>query len=167
MQLFGGPLVSTVYNVATQIGNHNPIETIKAVSPSLGNMLQAVVGETRTTHHRVGTVYEDMYSRVMHALGFRSVDETNNSFVNSYLYKQQKQEQEDRKDAMDAYIRNSSSENHQRMVDLGIKDSTFKTYKENANKSSKERSQGEKKTKSKKPQTAAQKESSSLKDFTK
>ena len=167
LQLFGGPLVSTVYNVATQIGNHNPIETIKAVSPSLGNMLQAVVGETRTTHHRVGTVYEDMYSRVMHALGFRSVDETNNSFVNSYLYKQQKQEQEDRKDAMDAYIRNPSSENHQRMVDLGIKDSTFKTYKENANKSSKERSQGEKKTKSKKPQTAAQKESSSLKDFTK
>lgn len=167
LQLFGGPLVSTVYNVATQIGNHNPIETIKAVSPSLGNMLQAVVGETRTTHHRVGTVYEDMYSRVMHGLGFRSVDETNNSFVNSYLYKQKKQAQEDRKDAMDAYIRNPSSENHQRMVGLGIKDSTFKTYKENANKSSKERSQGEKKTKSKKPQTAAQKESSSLKDFTK
>ena len=167
LQLFGGPLVSTVYNVATQIGNHNPIETIKAVSPSLGNMLQAVVGETRTTHHRVGTVYKDMYSRVMHALGFRSVDETNNSFVNSYLYKQQKQEQEDRKDAMDAYIRNPSSENHQRMVDLGIKDSTFKTYKENANKSSKERSQGEKKTKSKKPQTASQKEDERMKDFTK
>lgn len=167
LQLFGGPLVSTVYNVATQIGNHNPIETIKAVSPSLGNMLQAVVGETRTTHHRVGTVYEDMYSRVMHALGFRSVDETNNSFVNSYLYKQQKQAQEDRKDAMDAYIRDPSSENRQRMTSLGVTDKTFKTYKENANKSSKERSQGEKKTKSKKPQTEAQKESSRLKDFTK
>lgn len=167
LQLFGGPLVSTVYNVATQIGNHNPIETIKAVSPSLGNMLQAVVGETRTTHHRVGTVYEDMYSRVMHGLGFRSVDETNNSFVNSYLYKQKKQAQEDRKDAMDAYIRNPSSENSQRMTSLGVTDKTFKTYKENANKSSKERSQGEKKTKSKKPQTAAQKEDTRLKDFTK
>lgn len=167
LQLLGGPLVSTVYNVATQIGNHNPIETIKAVSPSLGNMLQAVVGETRTTHHRVGTVYEDMYSRVMHGLGFRSVDETNNSFVNSYLYKQKKQAQEDRKDAMDAYIRNPSSENRQRMTSLGVTDKTFKTYKENANKSSKERSQGEKKTKSKKPQTEAQKEGSRLKDFTK
>lgn len=167
LQLLGGPLVSTVYNVATQIGNHNPIETIKAVSPSLGNMLQAVVGETRTTHHRVGTVYEDMYSRVMHGLGFRSVDETNNSFVNSYLYKQKKQAQEDRKDAMDAYIRNPSSENRQRMTSLGVTDKTFKTYKENANKSSKERSQGEKKAKSKKPQTESQKESSRLKDFTK
>ena len=167
VQALGGPLVSTVYNVAKQAANHNPIETIKAVSPSLGNILQAIVGETRTTHHRVGTVYEDAYSRVMHALGFRSVDETNNSFVNSYLYNQQKQEREDRKDAMDAYIRNPSSENHQRMVDLGIKDSTFKTYKENANKSSKERSQGEKKTKSKKPQTASQKEDTRLKDFTK
>ena len=167
VQALGGLLVSTVYNVAKQAANHNPIETIKAVSPSLGNILQAIVGETRTTHHRVGTVYEDMYSRVMHGLGFRSVDETNNSFVNSYLYKQQKQTQEDRKDAMDAYIRNPSSENRQRMVDLGIKDSTFKTYKENANKSSKERSQGEKKTKSKKPQTAAQKEDTRLKDFTK
>ena len=167
VQLFGGPLVSTIYNVAKQAANHNPIETIKAVSPSLGNILQAIVGETRTTHHRVGTVYEDAYSRVMHALGFRSVDETNNSFVNSYLYNQQKQEREDRKDAMDAYIRNPSSENHQRMVDLGIKDSTFKTYKENANKSSKERSQGEKKTKSKKPQTASQKEDERLKGFTK
>ena len=167
LQLLGGPLVSTVYNVATQIGNHNPIETIKAVSPSLGNMLQAVVGETRTTHHRVGTVYEDMYSRIMHGLGFRSVDETNNSFVNSYLYKQQKQAREDRKDAMDAYIRNPSSENSQRMTSLGVTDKTFKTYKENANKSAKERSQSEKKTKSKKPQTEAQKESSRLKDFTK
>lgn len=167
VQLFGGPLVSTIYNVAKQAANHNPIETIKAVSPSLGNILQAIVGETRTTHHRVGTVYEDAYSRVMHALGFRSVDETNNSFVNSYLYNQQKQEREDRKDAMDAYIRNPSSENHQRMVDLGVKDSTFKTYKENANKSSKERSQGEKKTKSKKPQTASQKEDERLKGFTK
>lgn len=167
LQLLGGPLVSTVYNVATQIGNHNPIETIKAVSPSLGNMLQAVVGETRTTHHRVGTVYEDMYSRIMHGLGFRSVDETNNSFVNSYLYKQQKQAQDDKKDAMDAYIRNPSSENRQRMTSLGVTDKTFKTYKENANKSAKERSQGEKKTKSKKPQTEAQKESSRLKDFTK
>lgn len=167
VQALGGPLVSTVYNVAKQAANHNPIETIKAVSPSLGNILQAIVGETRTTHHRVGTVYEDAYSRVMHALGFRSVDETNNSFVNSYLYNQQKQEREDRKDAMDAYIRNPSSENHQRMVDLGIKDSTFKTYKENANKSSKERSQGEKKTKSKKPQTASQKENERLKGFTK
>lgn len=167
LQLLGGPLVSTVYNVATQIGNHNPIETIKAVSPSLGNMLQAVVGETRTTHHRVGTVYEDMYSRVMHGLGFRSVDETNNSFVNSYLYKQQKQAQEDRKDAMDAYIRDPSSENRQRMTSLGVTDKTFKTYKENANKSSKERSQGEKKTKSKKPQTESQEEGSRLKDFTK
>lgn len=166
-QLFGGPLVSTIYNVAKQAANHNPIETIKAVSPSLGNILQAVVGETRTTHHRVGTVYEDAYSRVMHALGFRSVDETNNSFVNSYLYKQQKQAQEDKKDAMDAYIRNPSSENRQRMTSLGVTDKTFKTYKENASKSAKERSQSEKKTKSKKPQTAAQKESSSLKDFTK
>ena len=166
-QLFGGPLVSTIFNVASQAANHNPIETIKAVSPSLGNILQAIVGETRTTHHRVGTVYEDAYSRIMHALGFRSVDETNNSFVNSYLYKQQKQVQEDKKDAMDAYIRNPSPENRQRMTSLGVTDQTVKTYKENANKSAKERSQGEKKTKSKKPQTESQKEGSRLKDFTK
>ncbi len=166
-QLFGGPLVSTIFNVASQAANHNPIETIKAVSPSLGNILQAIVGETRTTHHRVGTVYEDAYSRIMHALGFRSVDETNNSFVNSYLYKQQKQAQDDKKDAMDAYIRNPSSENRQNMTSLGVTDKTFKTYKENANKSAKERSQGEKKTKSKKPQTETQNESSRLKDFTK
>ena len=103
----------------------------------------------------------------MHGLGFRSVDETNNSFVNSYLYKRQKQAQEDRKDAMDAYIRNPSSENRQRMTSLGVTDKTFKTYKENANKSSKERSQSEKKTKSKKPQTASQKEDERLKGFTK
>lgn len=165
-QLFGGPLISTIFNATTQAANHNPIETIKAISPSIGNMLQAVYGETHTTHHRVGTVYEDAYSRVMHALGFRSVDETNNSFVNSYLYKQQKQAQEDKKDAMDAYIRDPSEENKQSMMGYGVTDKTFKTYKENANKSSKERSQGEKKTKSKKPQTEPQKESGRLKDFT-
>lgn len=164
-QAFGGPLVSTIQNLAQQCQNHNPIEAIKAVSPAIGNILQAFAGETRTTHHRVGTVYNDMWSRVMHGLGFRSTDETNDSFVNNYLYKSSQRAKEDKKDAMDAYIRNPSDENKKRMTEMGVTDKTFQSYKDSMNKSSKQRSQDQKQSKSKK-ETAAQKESDRLKDFT-
>ena len=90
MQL-GGPAVSTAVNMQHQLHNGNPIEALKAFSPALGNMAQAMVGVSRTTRHRVKSRYETTYDRIIHALGFRSVDESNNSFITSYEF--------DRKDA--------------------------------------------------------------------
>ena len=170
--VMGGPLVSTVVNVIHQAHEHNPIEAIKAVSPALGNIMQAIAGETRTTHHRVGSVYTTAYDRIIHGLGFRSVDETNNSFVNSYLYDSRKQQAEDKKDAMDEYIRNPSEINRRNINDMGISDKTLKKYKEDAEKSAKERGQADKKpsknSKSKKkPETEGQRNDRELKAFTK
>lgn len=165
--LLGGAAVSTVTNVNKQLRNGNPIEAIKAVSPGLGNWLQAAVGETRTTHHRVGSTYDGMYERILHGMGFRHIDETNTQFINSYLYESKKRQQEDKKFIMDAYLDDPSEENREQLVFWGITDKQLKQYSEGREKSSRDRAAGEEKKKSKKPKTEAQIRDDELREFVK
>ena len=165
--LLGGAAYSTVSGVQNQLRNGNPIEAIKAVSPGLGNWLQAAVGETRTTHHRVGSTYDSMYERILHGMGFRHIDETNTQFINSYLYESSQRQKEDKKFIMDAYLDDPSEENKEQLVFWGISDKQLKQYKENREKSSRDRAAGddETKKKSKKPKTEAQLEDDKLRAF--
>jgi len=117
---FGGPFAGMVGNVAKQISNGNPIETIKAVSPSVGNMLQAVVGETRTTRHRVGTTYDSKYEKLLHAVGFRTIDEAITTDLKDAMYNQRTEAKEDEQDAIDAFIKNPTTENRSRLIELKI-----------------------------------------------
>ena len=165
--LLGGAAYSTVSGVQNQLRNGNPIEAIKAVSPGLGNWVQAAVGETRTTHHRVGSTYDGMYERILHGMGFRHIDETNTQFINSYLYESSQRQKEDKKFIMDAYLDDPSEENKEQLVFWGISDKQLKQYKENREKSSRDRAVGddETKKKSKKPKTEAQLEDDKLRAF--
>jgi hypothetical protein len=166
--LLGGAAYSTVSGVQNQLRNGNPIEAIKAVSPGLGNWLQAAVGETRTTHHRVGSTYDGMYERILHGMGFRHIDETNTQFINSYLYESRKRQQEDKKFVMDAYLDDPSEENREQLIFWGISDKELKKYSEGREKSSRDRAAGdEPKKKSKKPKTEAQIEDDKLRAWAK
>lgn len=80
-----------------QANEGNPVEALKAFSSALGNMAQAAVGESRTTHHRVKSRYEDAYDRIVHVLGFRNVKESENGFIVNYEYEQKKKRAEERK----------------------------------------------------------------------
>lgn len=117
---FGGPFVSTIGGMAKQVGNGNPIETIKAFSPALGNMLQAVVGETRTTRNRVGTTYDSNYEKLLHALGFRTIDEAITNDLKDAMYNQRNEAKEDEQGAIDAFIKNPTTENRSRLIELKI-----------------------------------------------
>lgn len=121
MQL-GGPMASTAVNMANQIHNGNPIEALKAFSPALGNMAQAMVGVSRTTRHRVKSRYETTYDRIIHAMGFRSVDESNNSFITSYEFDRKDAETHAKQEAIMDYLDDPSEANRQRINALGIKD---------------------------------------------
>ena len=143
----GGPFGSTVQSVHREIVNNNPIETIKAVSPAAGNILQAVVGETRTTHHRVGTRYETDYDRLIHALGFRSVNESNAAFVRSYEYRESQNATERKKYLMDEYLDNPTTENYKECVAAGITKKRLKQYQEQREMDANERGFGKSKKK--------------------
>ena len=163
----GGPALGSAFNAIDQIHNNNPAEALKAISPALGNMAQAwVTGASYGKHHRVNTVYEDTYAKFIHGLGFRSTDESNTSFINSYLYNMRSRTADERKDAMDAYRREKTAENKRRMQDLGITDKQFQKYESDAKKSSQERALTENtKRKKKTPETEAEQDTKALKDF--
>lgn len=135
----GGPAVSTALNLLKQSNNGNPVEMLKAVSPALGNMAQAAAGESRTTHHRVKSRYEDAYGRIIHALGFRSLQESNESFVINYEYERKQQETEEKKDAIQSYIENSNAENKARLKALGIREKQVKEAQISQERTAKER----------------------------
>ena len=141
MQL-GGPMASTAVNMANQIHNGNPIEALKAFSPALGNMAQAMVGVSRTTRHRVKSRYETTYDRIIHAMGFRSVDESNNSFITSYEFDRKDAETHAKQEAIMDYIDDPSEANRQRINALGIKDKAIEEARIQQERSATERAKG-------------------------
>lgn len=141
MQL-GGPMASTAVNMANQIHNGNPIEALKAFSPALGNMAQAAFGVSRTTRHRVKSRYETAYDRIIHAMGFRSVDESNNSFITSYEFDRKDAETHAKQEAIMDYLDDPSEANRQRIHALGIKDKAIEEARIQQERSATERAKG-------------------------
>ncbi|MBP2631566.1 MAG: Tail Collar domain protein [Firmicutes bacterium] len=95
-------------------------EMLKAFSPALGNMLQAAVGETRTTRHRVGTTYDSAYERILHAIGFRTTDEAITTDFKNAMYNERNERKNDEQDAIDTFINNPTAENRKRLQKLKI-----------------------------------------------
>ena len=141
MQL-GGPAVSTAVNMQHQLHNGNPIEALKAFSPALGNMAQAMVGVSRTTRHRVKSRYETTYDRIIHAMGFRSVDESNNSFITSYEFDRKDAETHAKQEAIMDYLDDPNEANRQRINALGIKDKAIEEARIQQERSATERAKG-------------------------
>lgn len=164
-QSLTGATVSSIGNMFSQLFNGNKIEAIKALSPGIGNIIQGLMGETHTTHHRVASVYNTLYEQILHGLGLRHINESNTQFINSYLYEQSKNDKEHRKDLMDKALDNPTSENMDNLKVNGITDKQLKNYKKSRDKSSMERALGDETKKPKKKKTPEQQEEDKLRDF--
>lgn len=138
-QQLGGPMAATAINMLHQAHEGNPIEALKAVSPALGNMAQAYVGVSRTTHHRVNTRYDSAYDKIAHALGFRSVEESTNAFVTNYDYEMRTKDKHTKQDAIQSYIDDPSDANRRTLNALGITDRQVKEAKIQQERTAKER----------------------------
>ena len=138
-QQLGGPMAATAINMLHQAHEGNPIEALKAVSPALGNMAQAYVGVSRTTHHRVNTRYDSAYDKIAHALGFRSVEESTNAFVMNYDYEMRTKDKHTKQDAIQSYIDDPSDANRRTLNALGIKDRQVKEARIQQERTAKER----------------------------
>lgn len=125
-QQLGGPAANSIYNMFHQFHEGNNIEALKAVSPALGNMAQAAVGESRTTRHRVNARYDTAYDKIAHALGFRSVEESKNAFIMHYEYEQKGKAAQIKREAIQDYIADPSDENRRTINALGITERQIK-----------------------------------------
>ena len=125
-QQLGGPMAVSTINMLRQAHEGNPIEALKALSPALGNMAQAWAGESRTTRHRVNTRYDTAYDKITHALGFRSVEESNNAFIMNYEYEQKSKLTRTKREAIQDYIADPSDENRRTINALGITEKQIK-----------------------------------------
>ena len=125
-QQLGGPMAVSAINMLRQAHEGNPIEALKALSPALGNMAQAWAGESRTTRHRVNTRYDTAYDKITHALGFRSVEESNNAFIMNYEYEQKSKLTRTKREAIQDYIADPSDENRRTINALGITEKQIK-----------------------------------------
>ena len=125
-QQLGGPMAVSAINMLRQAHEGNPIEALKALSPALGNMAQAWAGESRTTRHRVNTRYDTAYDKIAHALGFRSVDESNNAFIMNYEYEQKSKQNRTKQEAIQDYLDDPSDANRRTINALGITERQIK-----------------------------------------
>lgn len=125
-QQLGGPAANSIYNMFHQFHEGNNIEALKAVSPALGNMAQAAVGESRTTRHRVNARYDTAYDKIAHALGFRSVEESKNAFIMNYEYEQKAKQNHTKQEAIQDYLDDPSDANRRTINALGITERQIK-----------------------------------------
>ena len=125
-QQLGGPMAVSAINMLRQAHEGNQIEALKALSPALGNMAQAWAGESRTTRHRVNTRYDTAYDKIAHALGFRSVDESNNAFIMNYEYEQKSKQNRTKQEAIQDYLDDPSDANRRTINALGITERQIK-----------------------------------------
>lgn len=137
--LAGGPLTSVSAGVARSIANGNPIEAIKSLSPGLGNVMQAVVGESRTTRGRKATAYDEWDDRLLKAIGFRSVEESKTSDVKSIEIYERDQLIKEKQKAVDAFIKDPTSQNAMKLKELGVKPQTVKDERKKKEMTNKER----------------------------
>lgn len=74
--VLGGATLSTAQQLARAVSSGDTLASIKALSPALGNYMQAVMGHTEGRRARKNSELDSMYDQVLKATGFRNVNES-------------------------------------------------------------------------------------------
>lgn len=74
--MLGGASYDTAKQFAKAVGHGDSLQAIKALSPTLGNYAQAVMGHTEGSRGRKLNNIEGIYERLLKATGFRNADES-------------------------------------------------------------------------------------------
>ena len=117
----GGATFGKAANLFVDLRNNNIPNAVRDISPGLYNVLMATYwGESTGKRGRTMTRYEDTWSRILRAAGFRSVKESNVADVERIMKRNNKKKQQEEQEAIDAYIENPSGKNGMRLKELGI-----------------------------------------------
>ena len=116
--VLGGITLQSILQAKKQLDYGNDIEAIKAMSPALGNIAQAIVGERRTTRGRLAATYNSTSTRVMKALGFKPLDETVETEKARMIQEERSIKRASDAKLIDAYIRALEVKDEDRMQEL-------------------------------------------------
>jgi len=148
------------------VQNGNVVEGIRAINPSVGNVLTAVNGEVRTTRGRLKYRYDGPYDRLMRGLGFTPINEKLDSDIKSIEYSDKSKGKQEKMDAIDDFLnaeRKGNTAEMRRLVPtlnmLGVKGEDVRKERERRNKTKTELDAQKKPSKNKQ-------KSYSLKDYT-
>ena len=119
---FAGPTISKSVRLAQDLLGGDYANALRDVNPGLYNLYAAGTGESRGKRDRLNDRYVTAWDRILRAVGFRSVDETIPTDMQRIISRDKAAATKERQEAQDAYIQNPTSENKQRLKDLGIKE---------------------------------------------
>lgn len=120
-------LGSTVKQVSTQLSYRNYAEVLKAINPTMGNLVQAYKGEVRTTRGRMKYQYQNMAERMWRAIGFTPLNETLAGDLASNEYAEKQEQTKAKQEAVDDFLADPSSENAERLNELGVTPKSLET----------------------------------------
>ena len=120
----GGPLWNTIEGVVTNTAKGEYLNALRSFSPGMYNFVAFCEGETFEKRGRKKDEL-DPYDRVIRLLGFKSVDESLDTDMKRIRNDERTKLTEEKQKAMDAYIKNPTTENYKRCEELGIKKSTI------------------------------------------
>lgn len=118
-------LGSTVQQVSKQLAYRNYAEALKAINPTMGNIALAYKGEVRTTRGRMKYQYQNMAERMWRAIGFTPLNETLAGDLASNEYAEKQEQTKAKQEAVDDFLANPSSENAERLNELGVTPKTL------------------------------------------
>ena len=139
---FAGPALSKSVRLAQDTLGGDWANALRDVNPGLYNLYAAGMGESRGKRGRLNDRYTTLWDRALRAVGFRSVDETVPTDMQRIISRDKAKLTKERQEAQDAYIENPTSENKQRLRDLGVSDKTVQKEAEKKNQTREERTQG-------------------------
>lgn len=138
--LKGGPTGSTAVQLSQAILNGDVNTGMKAVSPAMGNIYGAAIGYNTDSKGRK-TVDYDGWDRTMRALGFRTTREAHATDAQSIVYNYKETKKKDRAKAKEAYFKNPSGANYEKLLDLGYTRKEIKNLKNDKQTTRAERSE--------------------------
>ena len=139
---FAGPTISKSVRLAQDLLGGDYANALRDVNPGLYNLYAAGTGESRGKRDRLNDRYVTAWDRILRAVGFRSVDETIPTDMQRIISRDKAAATKVRQEAQDAYIQNPTSENKQRLKDLGIKEKDVQKEATKKNQTREERTQG-------------------------
>ena len=138
--LKGGPTGSTAIQLSQAILNGDVNAGMKAVSPAMGNIYGAAIGYNTDSKGRK-TVDYDNWDRAMRALGFRTTREARATDAQSIVYNYKETKKKDRAKAKEAYFKEPSAANYEKLLDLGYTRKEIKNLKNDKQTTRTERSE--------------------------
>ena len=140
---FLGPTISKAVNLKRDAWDNGDFaSSLRDISPGAYNIYAAYTGESRGKRGRLNDRYDSAWDKLLRAVGFRSTSESAPVDMQRIITHDKAALTSEKQKAQDDYIKDPTSENAQRLKDLGISPKTVGKEAEKKEQTREERMEG-------------------------